>query len=98
MPEAVVGALIGGVAIVFVGLIGACVRLAVNGRRKGNPGTAPSCSSQGTIAGIKQEIGTFHPQLAHALEKLADAEEEQSKHLVRIATLLEERLPIGGGR
>lgn len=94
MPEAITGALIGGGSLLFVGMLGAIVKLAANGRRKDNP----HCPVSGPVASMRQEMETFHPQLARSLERLADAEATQSRHLVRIATILDERMPTGGAR
>lgn len=96
MPEQVISALVGGTAIIFAAMLGAIVTLAVHARRNSNPG--PRCAAYGGVASMKQEIDSFHPRIERAMEELATTEREQSEQLVKIATILEERLPKGGGK
>jgi hypothetical protein len=98
MPDAIAGALVAASGIIFVGMLGAIVKLTINGRRANGSTTALRCPASGAVAAARQEMETFHPQLARSLDQLAAAQADQSKHLVKIATILDERMPKRGSQ
>lgn len=105
MPEAVAGALIGGAAIIFAGLVGAIVRLMMNrNHTRSNPGELYPAAKTAVsevrrdLRDTNQEICRFHIRLEKHMEDQNKACHEQTLILTEIKTVLENRLPVGGER